>query len=271
MQPDNLEEFALAFDGLAVALRRDLGIEEDCAWAFGELSGGQQKRLQVACALWAQPDVLAVDEPTNHLDATTRHAIATALSRFAGVGLLVSHDRELLDVLCSQCLFVTRVGAVMRPGGYAHASSQAALERRSAAHARAEDRLAGARVEKRYEGGIRAEARPSRRPVLLDTEPTTPRRGAFALSVPAPHIGSNDRIGLVGDNGTGKSTLVSHDLAIVRTSTAILWRTEPAGGGYRLITGQAISGLRGRRPPLPERLRHRRPDGRRNRRGSARR
>ena len=159
----------------------------------------------------------------------------------------------------------------MRPGGYTHASSQAALERRSAAHARAEDRLAGARVEKRYEGGIRAEARPSRRPVLLDTEPTTPRRGAFALSVPAPHIGSNDRIGLVGDNGTGKSRLVSHDLAIVRASTAILWRTEPAGGGYRLITGQAISGLRGRRPPLPERLRHRRPDGRRNRRGSARR
>ena len=214
VQPDNLEEFALAFDGLAVALRRDLGIEEDWAWAFGELSGGQQKRLQVACALWAQPDVLTVDEPTNHVDATTRPAIATALSRFAGVGLLVAHDRELLDVLCSQCLFVTRVGAAMRPGGYTHASSQAALERRSAAHARAEDRLAGARVEKRYEGGIRAEARPSRRPVLLDTEPTTPRRGAFALSVPALHIGSNGRIGLVGDNGTGKSTLVSHDLAI---------------------------------------------------------
>ena len=237
MQPDNLEEFALAFDGLAVALRRDLGIEEDWAWAFGELSGGQQKRLQVACALWAQPDVLAVDEPTNHVDAATRHAIATALSRFAGVGLLVSHDRELLDVLCSRCLFVTRVGAAMRPGGYTHASSQAALERRSAAHARAEDRLAGARAEKRYEGGIRAEARPSRRPVLLDTKPTTQRRGTFALSVPALHIGSNGRIGLVGDNGTGKSTLVSHDLAIVRTSTAILWRTEPAGGGYRRITG----------------------------------
>ena len=125
----------------------------------------------------------------------------------------------------------------MRPGGYTHASSQAALERRSAAHARAEDRLAGAHVEKRYEGGIWAEARPSRRPVLLDTEPTTQRRGTFALSVPALHIGSNGRIGLVGDNGTGKSTLVSHDLAIVRASTAILWRTEPAGGGYRLITG----------------------------------
>lgn len=65
------------------------------------------------------------------------------------------------------------------------------------------------RVEKRYEGDIWAEARPSCRPVLLRTEPTTLRRGDFALFAPTLHIGSSNHVGLVGDNGTGKSTLVT--------------------------------------------------------------
>jgi macrolide transport system ATP-binding/permease protein len=147
-RPANLEDFALAYDGLAVALRRDLGIGEEWAWAFDELSGGQQKRLQVACALWARPDVLAMDEPTNHVDAATRRAIARALSRFKGIGLLVSHDRALLDEVCAQCLFVTRGTAALRPGGYTQASGQAALERESAVRARREARKEKARVER---------------------------------------------------------------------------------------------------------------------------
>ena len=123
--PANLESFANAYDSAAMRLRRDLGIEDDWLSRYETLSGGQQKRLQVACALWAAPDVLAVDEPTNHVDATTRHAISVALAQFGGIGLLVSHDRELLDTLCGQCLFVAHGTATMRPGGYSQASSQA--------------------------------------------------------------------------------------------------------------------------------------------------
>ena len=133
--PANLEDFAFAYDSAAVRLRRDLAIGDDWAHRYSTLSGGQQKRLQVACALWAVPDVLAVDEPTNHVDAATRRFISAALSRFGGIGLLVSHDRELLDELCSQCLFVADGAATMRPGGYSQASSQAALERSSAIRA----------------------------------------------------------------------------------------------------------------------------------------
>ena len=146
--PENAVDFALAHDGLAVRLRRELAIEDDWPWRYATLSGGQQKRLQVACALWAAPDVLAMDEPTNHVDASTRRAISDALSRFDGIGPLVSHDRELLDALCAQCLFVSRGAAVMRPGGYSRASSQAALERSGAVHARDEARKEKARIER---------------------------------------------------------------------------------------------------------------------------
>lgn len=146
--PGNVTDFALTYDGPAVRLRRELGIEDDWAWRYVTLSGGQQKRLQVACALWAAPDVLALDEPTNHVDASTRRAMFEALSRFGGIGLLVSHDRELLDALCSQCLFVADGAAVMRPGGYSQASSQAALERASTIHARDAARKEKARIER---------------------------------------------------------------------------------------------------------------------------
>ena len=146
--PDNLTDFALAYDGDALRLRRDLLIDDDWAWRYNTLSGGQQKRLQVACALWARPDVLAMDEPTNHVDASTRRTIANVLASFKGVGLLVSHDRELLDGLCAQCLFVSNGQVTKRPGGYTQASGQAQLERESAIHAREMARREKARLER---------------------------------------------------------------------------------------------------------------------------
>ena len=99
-EPDALCDFAAAYDRDAVVLRRDLGVEDDWPWRYDTLSCGQQKRLQVACALWQRPDLLVMDEPTNHVDAPTREAIAADLARFKGVGLLISHDRALLDALC---------------------------------------------------------------------------------------------------------------------------------------------------------------------------
>ena len=70
--PDNLEDFAVSYDRAAIKLRNELSIGDDWPWRYDMLSCGQQKRLQVACALWSAPDVLVVDEPTNHVDASTR-------------------------------------------------------------------------------------------------------------------------------------------------------------------------------------------------------
>lgn len=184
--PEDLEEFALAYDGVAVRMRRDLHIEDDWAWRYSTLSGGQQKRLQVACALWSGPDVLAMDEPTNHVDAATRRAIAFALAAFRGVGLLVSHDRELLDELCGQCLFVQDGRATMRPGGYTQASGQAGLERASAERERRAARKERARIERearrRREEASRTASRRSARGVGKGDSDAREKKARYIVS-----------------------------------------------------------------------------------------
>jgi ATPase subunit of ABC transporter with duplicated ATPase domains len=71
--------------------------------------------------LWRRPDVLAVDEPTNHLDTYAKSLLARALKKYRGVGLLVSHDRDLLDLLCTHVLFVDPPDITLRRGGFTNA------------------------------------------------------------------------------------------------------------------------------------------------------
>ena len=309
--PDNLEDFTLSYDGLANRLRRNLGLEDDWPWRYHTLSGGQQKRLQVACALWAQPDVLVMDEPTNHVDASTRTAIAAALCSFKGVGLLISHDRALLDKLCAQSLFVSNGTALMRPGAYSQAAHQARQERESALHAHdtarreqarlereaqrrreeaarvasrrsargvalrdsdarekksryivsGQDKAAGrlssrmeqrvdkatgqsdaTRVEKRYEADIWLDAQPSRRKVLVRLDEAEIALGDEAvLRIPPLHIGNTDHIGLIGDNGCGKTTLVRHLVARMPPQTRLLYIPQEPTGEQRQ---QALGALR---------------------------
>ncbi|MDX9723472.1 MAG: ATP-binding cassette domain-containing protein [Myxococcota bacterium] len=130
-EPALLEDFGADWGAEAGALRARLGIGEDWAWRYPTLSHGERKRLQLAVALWRSPHVLAVDEPTNHLDAAATAMIAQALERFEGVGLLVSHERALLDRLASHCLMLGPSGPQLRPGNYTQARSQAQLEQDS--------------------------------------------------------------------------------------------------------------------------------------------
>ncbi len=66
-----------------------------------------------------------IDEPTNHLDAEAQDLLFAALSTFHGIGMLMSHDRKLLDDLCHQCLFVEPPDAILRPGNYTRGLQQA--------------------------------------------------------------------------------------------------------------------------------------------------
>lgn len=294
--PEGLEDFACAWDRDAIRLRDQLGIGDDWPWRYAELSCGQQKRLQVAVALWRRPDVLVMDEPTNHVDAPTRRQILAALREFGGVGLLVSHDRELLDALVSQCVCFEGGDVRLRPGNYTEASAQAGREAATAASlhesARREERrlaqerqrrveeasrskglrsrrglapgdhdarerigraivsgkdgrathltktldsrissaaaqASAATVEKSYDGDVPAFGERSRRSVLASVpEGLVPFAGGDVVAgadagtgagaaagvpgvrVPELFVGSADHIGLVGPNGTGKSTLV---------------------------------------------------------------
>lgn len=145
--PDRLEDFACSWEQAAVRLRADLGIDDDWPWRYDTLSSGQQKRLQVAVALWEEPDVLVMDEPTNHVDALTRHAVLKALAGYRGVGLLISHDRELLDALVGQCLCFEGARVVMRPGGYTQAREQTACDTKSAQRQRRDAKREVARIQ----------------------------------------------------------------------------------------------------------------------------
>jgi ATPase subunit of ABC transporter with duplicated ATPase domains len=113
----------------AFKLRGRLQIESSWAARWQTLSHGERKRAQIATALFQSPDLLAIDEPTNHIDADARSMLVGALRAFRGIGLLVSHDRELLDELCDKTLFMRPPSVVLRPGGYSKAIELAQAER----------------------------------------------------------------------------------------------------------------------------------------------
>ncbi len=123
--PDQMYDLIQAMDGDAFEIKGRLRVDDDWVARWTTLSHGERKRAQIAVALWRKPQVLAVDEPTNHLDAEAQDLLFAALSNFQGVGLLVSHDRDLLDNLCKQCLFIEPPDAVLRPGNYTRGSQQA--------------------------------------------------------------------------------------------------------------------------------------------------
>ncbi len=96
---DDLQAFAWAHDGLARRLQGRLRLEPAQLERWPTLSPGERKRWQLGAALWSEPDVLLLDEPTNHLDDDGRTLLLDALRGFHGVGVVVSHDRALLDAL----------------------------------------------------------------------------------------------------------------------------------------------------------------------------
>ena len=123
--PAQLVDLISSMDGEGFGIKGRLGVEDDWVERWTTLSHGERKRAQIAVAMWRKPQVLAVDEPTNHLDATAQDLLFDALSTFRGVGLLVSHDRKLLNGLCHQCLFVEPPEAILRPGNYSQSLLQA--------------------------------------------------------------------------------------------------------------------------------------------------
>lgn len=75
------------------------GILHPSMWArpVGELSAGNQRRVQLALAVAAAPEILIVDEPTNYLDLDSIEALEKALAEWNGTLLVASHDRWLLE------------------------------------------------------------------------------------------------------------------------------------------------------------------------------
>jgi ATPase subunit of ABC transporter with duplicated ATPase domains len=120
-----------------------LGLVPSDVTRWATLSPGERKRWQIGAALARAPDVLLLDEPTNHLDGEARALLVGALHRFRGVGVIVSHDRALLDDLPRTTLRVHDARVSIHAGGYAEASRawEAEHRAREEAHGRAKARV----------------------------------------------------------------------------------------------------------------------------------
>ncbi|NUP11541.1 MAG: ABC-F family ATP-binding cassette domain-containing protein [Polyangiaceae bacterium] len=139
----DVEALARRDDGLASELRGRLALDPAGLERWPTLSPGERKRWQIAAALAREPDVLLLDEPTNHLDADARRRLLGALRRFSGVGVVVSHDRTVLDALTSSTLRIHRRAVTPYPGSYSEALPLWQRERAAEeqAHAGARDRV----------------------------------------------------------------------------------------------------------------------------------
>ena len=115
--PDVLT-FAAQQTGIAARLRGRLGLDASMLDRWPTLSPGERKRWQVGAALAADPGVLLLDEPTNHLDGEARALLLDVLCRFRGIGIVVSHDRDLLNALTGVTLRLERGALRAWPGGY---------------------------------------------------------------------------------------------------------------------------------------------------------
>ncbi len=239
-----LEE-AGAFDApaRAQALLLGLGFRVDQLDApVNSFSGGWRMRLQLARALMCPTDALLLDEPTNHLDLDALVWLESWLKRYAGTLIVISHDREFLDAVTRVTLHV-EAGRVERYTGNYTAFEEARAERMSQAQSafeRQRDRIAHlSRFIERFRAkASKAKQAQSRVKALERMEKLAPVLTASDFqfefrepqSLPNPMLALRDvacgygskpivqgisrtvmagqRIGILGANGQGKSTLV---------------------------------------------------------------
>ncbi|HEY2420144.1 MAG TPA: ABC-F family ATP-binding cassette domain-containing protein [Neobacillus sp.] len=246
---DNLYQLQKQMDALnawdastnAKSILMKLGIEE-FSKKMNELSGGQKKRVALAQVLIAEPDLLILDEPTNHLDFDSVKWLEEYLSRYNGSILLVTHDRYFLDRVTNRMLELEGGNLYSYKGNYAafieakairEENESATFEKRKNLFrrelewirrgAKARSTKQKARIQRfdeldeKISGGKSASEK-------LDISLNGSRLGKQVFELKAASkryedkeilnqfellIKPGDRIGIIGKNGTGKSTLLN--------------------------------------------------------------
>jgi len=237
----------------------------DADATVGQLSGGLRKRVALAQALAAEPELLLLDEPTNHLDIAAIEWLESLLLDYGGCVLFVTHDRRFLDHVATRIIELDRGRLSSFPGRYAEyvKRKEDMLDAEAAASARFDKLLAQEEVwirkgiearRTRNEGRVRRleqlrRERAARRErlgrvqlavdqgersghLVAELKDVTKRYGERTIIRGfSTRIQRGDRIGLIGPNGAGKTTLLK----------LILGEIEPDSGTVRRGTKLAIA------------------------------
>lgn len=228
---------------------------------IAQLSGGQRKRVALAQALARQPHILLLDEPTNHLDLEAIRWLETLLASHGGAAVIVAHDRAFLDAVSTRIVELDRGRLSSYPGNFtqyqALKTEQLAQE---ATIAQKADRLL-AQEEAWMRQGIQARRTRSqdrvRRLQQLRAERAARRNvvGQVRMAVDANVAGyqgkwltqlqqagfsygeqpivdaldtvvlRGDKVGIIGPNGVGKTTLLKLILGELEPTAGRIWRS----------------------------------------------
>ena len=221
----------------------------DLSQPMGQLSGGQRKRVAIANALITEPDFLILDEPTNHLDLEMIEWLEGFLQRGNKSILMVTHDRYFLDRVCDVILEPDDHTIYTYRGNYAYylEKRQERIDNRRAEQARAANlyrtelewmrRMPQARGHKAkyredafYELEARAHQRIEERQVRLKASNVYIGSKIFECQYVSKRFGKDkvildnfyynfarfEKMGIVGNNGTGKSTFIKLLLGLQR-------------------------------------------------------
>jgi ATP-binding cassette subfamily F protein uup len=265
---DALQTRLEALDGWTWEQRVDTALQRlqlDAATPVAALSGGMKKRVALARALVAAPDVLLLDEPTNHLDIDAIEWLQDLLTGWKGALLLVSHDRAFIDAVATRIVELDRGLIRSYPGSFAayEATKARELEDEALANARADKLLAqeevwirkGVEARRTRSVGrvarlqaLRAQ-RAARREqlgqvklsldaglptgkIVAELTEVTMRFGDRALIDRfSATILRGDKVGLIGPNGVGKTTLLK----------LILGELAPTAGRVRRGTNLQVA------------------------------
>ncbi len=220
-------------------LLASLGLDEESK-PVEKLSGGQRKKLAIARAVIADPELLILDEPTNHLDIATIEWLENYLKRSRVAILMVTHDRYFLDRVCNKIMELDRTHAYMVDGNYDMYLRRRAerIEAMSAELAKVKNTLrreqdwmsrqpqaragkAKFRIDNFYELKARSRVNLNEQNVRLDAASSRIGSKIFEAEGVCKRFGDKvilddftytfargEKIGIVGVNGVGKSTFI---------------------------------------------------------------